>query len=132
VFAENVERLQAMYDAFNLDKDFDLEFLTPDVEFRQPDEIGGGDGVYHGREGVARGLKSLVEIFGDVRAEPEEFFDAGTSIVVFVSLSGQVRGSSARVEAPFAHIWRFRGEQVDQWHVYPDRQQALQAVGLAQ
>jgi ketosteroid isomerase-like protein len=132
VYAKNVERLRGMYEAFNRDKSFDLEFVTPDVEFKQPDDVGGGQGVYHGRDGVTRGLESLVEIFGDVRSEPEQFFDAGEHIVVFVLLSGEMRESSVRVEAPFAHIWRFRGEQADQWHVYTDRQEALEAVGLAE
>jgi ketosteroid isomerase-like protein len=124
-----VARLRSVYDAFNLDKRFDLDFVTPDVEFRQPDDVGGGDGVYLGREGVARGLESLMEVFGDVRAEPEEFFDADPRVVVFVSLSAEARGG-VRIAAPFAHVWRFRGEQVDEWHVYPDRREALTAVRL--
>src|SRR2546423_121100 len=30
--------------------------------FRQPDEIGGGGGVYHGRDGVVRGVQQLLDV----------------------------------------------------------------------
>jgi ketosteroid isomerase-like protein len=129
-FDSRAARLRSVYDSFNGEKQFDLEFVTADVEFMQPDEVGGGEGVYVGREGLARGLKNLLEIFGDVRAEPEEFLDADPYVVVFVRLSGEARGG-VRIEAPFAHVWRFRGEQVDLWHAYPHRQEALEFAGLA-
>jgi ketosteroid isomerase-like protein len=110
---ENVERLRAIYEAFNASKQIDLELLTPDVEFTQP-EI--GESVYHGREGVARGVQELFDVFEDIRAEPEEFFVAGSEVVVFVRLSGRARGSGVPVEFPLAHVFRFRGAQVDRWH----------------
>ena len=126
---ENVELLEAVYAAFNASKQIDLELLTPDVEFVQP-EI--GQSTYFGREGVARGVQELFDVFEDVQAVPEEFFDAGTQVVVFVRLTGRARGSGVPVEFPLAHVFRFRGELVDQWHAYPDRQEALKAVGLAE
>ena len=124
---ENVELLEAVYAAFNASKQIDLELLTPDVEFVQP-EI--GQSTYFGRDGVARGVQELLDVFDDVQAVPEEFFDAGAQVVVFVRLSGRARGSGVPVEFPLAHVFRFRGELVDQWHAYPDRHAALKAVGL--
>src|SRR5271168_4481734 len=89
VFARNVERLRALYDAFNTSKLIDPEWLTSDVEFKQPDELGGGEGVYHGREGFARGVQELLDVFADFRADPERFIDAGEYIVAYVRLSGR-------------------------------------------
>ena len=126
---ENVERLKAVYADFNASKQIDLEVLTPDVEFMQP-EI--GQSTYFGREGVARGVQELFDVFDDVEAVPEEFFDAGAQVVVFVRLTGRARGSGIPVEFPLAHVLRFRGELVDQWHAYPGRHAALEAVGLAE
>ena len=123
----NVEMLRAAYKGFNLNKQFDLDLLAPDVEFTQP-EI--GESVYHGRDGVARGVQELLDVFDDIRAEPEEFFVAGSEVVVFVRLSGRARTSGVPVEDRLAHVFRFRGEQVDRWHTYADRAQALKAVGL--
>src|SRR5947208_14290083 len=67
----NVEMLRAAYKGFNVNKQFDLDLLAPDVEFTQP-EI--GESVYHGPEGVSRGVQELLDVFDDIRAEPEEFF----------------------------------------------------------
>ena len=126
---ENVEILKAVYATFNEGKGIDPDFLTPDVEFTQP-EI--GQSAYFGREGVERGVRELLDVFEHVQAVPEEFFVAEPHIVVFVRLSGRARGSGVPVEFPLAHVFRFRGEQVDQWHASPDRADALKAVGLAE
>jgi ketosteroid isomerase-like protein len=126
---ENVEMLRAAYEGWNAGKGFDPELLTPDVEFIQP-EIGDAD--YHGREGVACGIDELTTVFDEVRAEPEDFFVAGPHVVVFVRLSGVAKGSGVPVELPLAHLFRFRGKQVDRWHAYADRAEALKAVGLAE
>ena len=124
---ENVEMLRGAYDDWNAGKGFNPELLTPDVEFRQPEV---GDAEYHGREGVARGIAELTGVFDAVRAEPEDFFVAGPHVVVFVRLSGVARGSGVAVELPLAHAFRFRGKQVDRWHAYTDRNEALKAAGL--
>jgi hypothetical protein len=52
---QNVERLRKAYKVFNATKQVDVELVTADVEFIQPDQLGGGQGVYHGREAFVRG-----------------------------------------------------------------------------
>jgi ketosteroid isomerase-like protein len=124
---ENVERLKAVYAAFNAGEGIDLDLLTSDIEFIQPEV---GESVYFAHEGVERGVKELLDNFEHVQAVPEEFFVVESHIVVFVRLSGRAKGSGVPVEFPLAHVFRFRGELVDQWHTYPDRAEALKAVGL--
>jgi hypothetical protein len=53
--ADHVEMLRAAYETFNTHKRFDAALLTNDVEFTQP-EGADGEGVYHGPDGVARGV----------------------------------------------------------------------------
>jgi ketosteroid isomerase-like protein len=130
VYTKRVERLRALYDAFNGSNLIDPEWLTPDVEFKQPDELGGGDGVYHGPAGFARGTQELLDVFEDFRADPEQFFDGGEKIVVFVRLSGRARGSGVPFDDPYAHVVGFRGQQIALFHAYSDRREALNAVGL--
>jgi ketosteroid isomerase-like protein len=130
MFTKNVERLRAFYDAFNTSKLINPEWLAADVEFKQPDELGGGQGVYHGRDGFARGVQELLDVFEDFRADPEDFLEAGAYIVVYVRLSGRARASGVPFDDPYAHVVRFRGEQIDLWHAYSDRRDALKAVGL--
>jgi len=102
------------------------------VEFEQPDELGGGEGVYHGPEGFARGTQQLLDVFEDFRADPEEFLDAGQHIVAYVRLSGRARDSGVPFDDPYTHLVRFRGEQIDLGHAYSDRREALKAVGLSE
>jgi ketosteroid isomerase-like protein len=130
MFTKNVERLRAFYDAFNTSKLINPEWLAADVEFKQPDELGGGQCVYHGRDGFARGVQELLDVFEDFRADPEDFLEAGAYIVVYVRLSGRARASGVPFDDPYAHVVRFRGEQIDLWHAYSDRRDALKAVGL--
>jgi len=126
---DNLERLRAAYESFLTDGlAFDL--MTDDIEFRQPDEVGGGEGVYHGREGVARGVGELVDVFDEMRAVPERFIPVGDYIVVLVRLQGRAKASGVPIDQPYAHVWRFQGERADLWHAYSDRQEALRAVGL--
>jgi ketosteroid isomerase-like protein len=127
---ENVERIRAAYERFNASKQFDPSRLTTDVEFIQPEAD--GDVVYNGPDGVARGIQVLTDVFDEVRADPEQFFVAGAQIVVFVRLSGRAKISGVPVEGRFAHVFRFKGEQIDRWHTYADRQEALKAVGLSE
>jgi ketosteroid isomerase-like protein len=127
---ENVERLRGAYQAFNASQRIDLDALTPDVEFIQPDEMGGGEGVYHGREGFIRGVRELTGTFDDFHVEVEEFFDLGERVVALVRLRGRGRGSGVPVDAAFAHVVTFRGHQIARWHAYADRAEALGAVGL--
>ena len=119
-------------DAVNGSKLINPEWLTSDVEFEQPDELGGGEGVYHGPEGFARGTQQLLDVFEDFRADPEEFLDAGQHIVAYVRLSGRARDSGVPFDDPYTHLVRFRGEQIDLGHAYSDRREALKAVGLSE
>jgi ketosteroid isomerase-like protein len=107
---ENVDRLRVAYERFGTDG-LTMDLLTDDVEFRQPDEIGGGEGVYRGRDGVVRGVQQLLDVFDELRAEPEEFFVAGDYVVVFVRLRGRGKGSGVPIDVPQAHVWRFRADR---------------------
>ena len=129
--SDNVELLRAVYEDFNAQGSLPFDLMTDDVEFRQPDQIGGGEGAYHGHEGVARGVNELFDVFDDVSCWPERFIPADDYVVVFVRLGGRAKVSGVPIDASFAHVWRFRDGQIDLWHAYPDRQEALKAVGLA-
>jgi ketosteroid isomerase-like protein len=120
------------YENFNAQGSLPFDLMTDDIEFRQPDQLGGGEGAYHGREGVARGLSELFDVFDGVSCWTEGFIQADDYIVVFVRLCGCAKLSGVPIDAPFAHVWRFRDEQVDLWHAYTDRREALKAVGLDQ
>jgi ketosteroid isomerase-like protein len=118
------------YEVFNATSEVDLDFWAPDVEYIQTAEVGAGETVFHGREGVARAVDELTDVFEDLRVEPERFFDLGDRVVAFVRLRGRARGSGVPIDAPFAHVATFRGAQITRWRAYARREEALEAEGL--
>ena len=119
-----------MYDTFNAGR-LDPTTLAPDVEFRQPDELGGGEGVYHGPEGFARGVQELLDVFDEFRIAPEKFFVAGPDVVAFVRLQGTAKQSEVPIDAAFAHVVRFRDDGlVERFFAFADRDAAVQQLGV--
>lgn len=109
-----------------------MDLMTDDIEFRQPDQAGGGEGVYHGHAGVAKGVKELVDVFDELNAMPEEFIAAEPYILVLVRLQGRAKVSGVPIDQPYAHVWRFRDERADLWYAFSDRRDAFEFVGLPQ
>jgi len=130
VSQENVERLRKAYETFG-QEGLAWDLMAEDIEFRQPDELGGGEGTYSGREGVARGVQQLLEVFDEMHAAPERFIENGDCVVVFVRLRGRAKQSGVPIDEPFAHLFKFRGEQIVLWEAYSDRDAALRALDPA-
>ena len=78
------------------------------------------------------GGRELQEIFGDFRIYPEELIDLGDRLLVFVHLRGRARMSGIPINEPVTHVYSYRGGQIAEMHVYPDRNEALEAVGLSE
>jgi ketosteroid isomerase-like protein len=127
---DDVQRLRAIYDGFNAGRLLDPSDVTPDIEFRQPDELGGGEGVYHGPEGFARGVQELLDVFDEFRVVPEQFFVAGPDVVAFVRLQGTAKQSGVPIDAAFAHVVRFRDDRIERFFALADREAAVQQLGV--
>ena len=128
---EHVERLRRSYDAFNAnDLDAALEIFDPDIEWHTYIVPGPGGGVYRGHDGVRELWSDAKRIFGDFRNVPEEMFDAGDQVVIFVRVEGVGAKSGAAVQARIAHLMTFRGEQVVRVQSFEDHDEALRAAGL--
>ena len=77
-------------------------------------------------------MEDLFEPFEEVSAEPEEFLPAsGDRIVALVIMRFRPHGTAAFVENRIAHVWTFRDGAVTRMHVFPEREKALEAAGLA-
>jgi ketosteroid isomerase-like protein len=118
------------YEVYNATGQINVHVLTPDAVLIQPGSEIGNEGVFHGREGFVRGGRELQEIFGDFRIHPEELIDLGDRLLVFVQLRGRARMSGIPLNEPMTHVFFYRGGQIAEMHVYPDRNEALEAVGL--
>ena len=129
---ENVELLRRSYEGFNVTREVDADLWATDIEYIQTADVGAGETVFYGREGVARAVAELTDAFEGFRVEPERFFDLGDRVLAFVRLRGRARGSGVPIDASFAHVATFRGSEITHWRAYADRAEALQAVGLSE
>src|SRR3954454_3998497 len=129
---ENVEIVRRAYNAWNrVDIDAVLQTLDPDVELYLP-EGGLNVGTRRGHEAMRRLMEGFLEVWDDLRMEPERFFDTGDQIVVFVRVRGTGKGSGVEVETRPAHLGTVRAGKVVRLVIYPERAAALKAVGLSE
>src|SRR4051812_40081322 len=101
---DNVDVLRNAYAAFaRRDIDAVLSNLDENVEWTTPIMLPSG-ATYHGHRGVRAFLEGLSAAWERVAVEPEEFIDAGDTIVVVVRELSSGPGGSTLTRA--VHIWR--------------------------
>ncbi len=130
---ENVEIVREAVDAFTRgDGKRTAQLIDPEVEFR-----GTVGGLEEGR--VAHGLDQIINTFEaedleaweERRLEPEDFIDAGDSVVVLLHEYRRGRGSGVELEIDTAVVFAVRAGRVVRIQGYMDRGEALEAVGLS-
>jgi ketosteroid isomerase-like protein len=129
---ENLEIVRAIY-CRTLPLDPDLlvalgEFATPDTEFDFTDTYPDGQ-IVRGVEGVRRTASKWP--WGDLRFEPERFFDVDDErVLVFIHAIATGEETGIPVERRTAHELTFRDGYLVRFKVYSDRDAALEAAGL--
>jgi len=128
---ENVEIVRRIYQDgwFDHKPDRVLALAAPDVEYVNPPEAV-DPGVRRGTAEVARAFQNLSESFDSFRHELRELFDAGDSVVVWVSFCTRSGGSENEVVQKEAHTWTLRGGRVVRFEWGRDLKAALEAAGL--
>jgi ketosteroid isomerase-like protein len=125
--SDNVQILRDAYDAFaRQDVEGVMAAFHQDIEWDTPDSIPFG-GSYHGHDGVGSFFTQLPEYFEELRVEPQEFIDAGETIVVLIRLSG--KGAGGSIDSKSLHLWRMRDGKAATFREYPDTARVLQALG---
>jgi ketosteroid isomerase-like protein len=128
---ENIEVVRRIYQdgLFDHKPDQVLALATPDVEYVNPPEAV-DPGVRRGTAEVARAFQTLSESFDSFRHELHELFDAGDSVVAWVSFCTRSGGSETEVVQKEAHTWTLRGGRVARFEWGRDLNAALAAAGL--
>lgn len=126
----DIETLRASYESISRG-DWDAAFRDghQDFELKTADRMT-RPGTYRGPEEVRRFFEDLLEPFEEVVIEPEQFFERGDRIVVFVLLRSRPRGSSATLEIRIGHLWTMRDGKPAGLELFPVREEALEALGL--
>lgn len=123
----NVQTLSDAYAAFaRQDVPAVMAAFQEDIEWESPDSIPFG-GTFRGHEGVGQFFGQLADYWEELRVEPEEFIDAGETIIVVIRLSG--RGAGGSIDTGSLHLWRMRDGKAAAFREYPDTARVLQALG---
>jgi uncharacterized protein len=128
---ENVEVMRRGYAAFNRG-DFDavVADFARDFEYVAIGVIPGITGVYRGREGFKRFMRTFWGEFDDARSEVNEFVDAGDQVLVTQTVHGRGKQSGAEGSWTFWILWAVRDGKVVRGQGFTSRDQALEAAGL--
>ena len=123
---EDRETLRLVYEAYNRgDWTGALCGMHRDIEWKTT-----RTGTHRGHEEVMRFFEDMREPFEEVLTQPEEWFDHGDRIVVFVRIRARPRGSNAVAENLVGHLWSMRGGKAIRCETFPRREDALEAAGL--
>lgn len=106
----NVDIVRRSYDAFARD-DMDgvLGDMHQDIVWEQAQGLPHG-GVYHGLAAVRRNIFDPLDRdwWEEFSAAPDEFLDAGETVVVSGRYRGVAKQTGKLLDVPFVHVWTLR------------------------
>jgi ketosteroid isomerase-like protein len=134
---ENIELVRGVIDAHDRG-DFATVFAAYDPEIEWHIERVGplapdSEPVYHGHDGVRAFWRVWFAAWERADFEYEEFIDAGDCVITI--LSQRVRGRASGVELEwnsYAQVWTVQDGKIVRVEFFPNRVQAVEAVGLGE
>lgn len=126
---ENVEAVRRLYAALSRG-DYAAVMAMYSDDFEQ--DLTRVDGeINRGKDAVTRGWVRWVAPWDEFRMHAEEVIDAGEKVVALVRQSGTGKQSGVPVHLDFGAVWTVRDGRLLRLVVYPQRRDALAAVGLS-
>ena len=104
--------------------------LHPDARFDQTRIPDGG--VYEGREACGRFFERWFGTWDEIRLTPERFIEDGDRVLALMKIEGRGKGSGVPVVIHSADLFTVRDGKIASLVGYPDRAEALEAVGLSE
>ena len=127
---ENVEIVRAFYVAFNERDVAAITHVTTEAFEWHPNPDDPEQRVLRSRDDVLAQLNELWGSLTDLRTEPVELVDAGDRVVAVVQHQARMPGARAVVERREAHLWTLDEGRAVMLREFPERAEALEAVGL--
>jgi ketosteroid isomerase-like protein len=87
---------------------------------------------YAGLEGFRAAWLDWLDPWESYRTEVEDVIDAGDEVVVLVRDYGRRAGMAVEVSMVGASVWTVRDGKIAKTAFYPNRSEALEAVGLSE
>jgi hypothetical protein len=125
---ENIATIREGYGAYKR-KDFPalMANLSPAIEAEQSELVPWG-GTYHGLDGFGEFMSNLTT-YVDTEVIPEEFVEAGDTIVVIGRSRGSVKATGRAFDIRTVHVWKLRDGKVVALSVYLDTPAMLESLG---
>ena len=130
----NLDLIRGLYEAFGAgDVPAVVSRMAPDIEWNEAESFTYADGnPYRGPDAIVGGVFArLGGEWDGFAAVPEEFLDAGETIVVLGRYRGTFRATGRSVDAQFAHVWRVADGKASSFQQYTDTLQFGRAAGGA-
>lgn len=127
----NVELIRSLYAAFERgDIPAVLGMMSPDIEWNEAENFPYADGnPYRGPDAILGGVFArLGGEWDGFAAVPEEFLDAGETVVVLGRYRGTFKGTGRSLDAQMAHIWRVRDGKAVHFQQLTDTLQAVRVM----
>jgi ketosteroid isomerase-like protein len=133
VSRENVELQRRYIAAFNArDVEAFIARCDQNIEFHSVFAAVGG-AVYHGHDGLRTWHRDFEDTWGgEIRLEPEAYFDLGDHTLGFYVLHGRGRHSGAEVAMPMAHVVRWADGLAIYAKSYTHQEDALSDLGVSE
>ncbi len=130
---ENVEIVRVGYERFAASGEFVADLATDDFVWDMSNFHGWPEQqVYEGVDGTGAFLSEWMDAWEDWELELEALHDAGDRVVALVHQRGRSKEGGMPVEMSFAQVFTFRDGKQVRMEMYSDRNEALEAAGLAE
>ena len=107
--------------------------LAPQIEWREADNFIYADGnPYVGPDAVLHGVfLRLATEWDGFAATPQQFFDAGETVIVTGRYTGAYKATGKSIDAQFAHCYTLAGGKVTRFQQYADTLQVARSAGIS-
>lgn len=129
----NVAVVRGLYEAFGRgDIPAVLGAMSPDIVWNEAENFLYADGnPYRGPEAILNGVFArLGGEWDGFAAAPEEFLDAGDTVVMFGRYGGTYKATGRSLDAWVAHVWRIEDGKAVGFRQLVDTLAAARATGV--
>lgn len=131
---ESVALVRGIYEAFAAgDVPGVLGRMSPDIVWNEAENFIYADGnPYRGPEAILNGVFArCIGEWDGFSAVPEEYLDAGDTVVVLGRYRGTNKATGRAMDAQLAHVWRVADGKVVAFQQYTDTLGTARAAGAA-
>jgi ketosteroid isomerase-like protein len=128
---ENVELVQAIYAAFGAgDVPGVVARMSPEIVWNEAENFPYADrNPYLGPEAILTGVFARLGTDWDgFAAVPDEYLDAGDTVVVLGRYHGTFKATGETLDAQLVHVWRLEDGKAVAFQQYTDTLQAAQVT----